>query len=59
MHDCVKRTQIANPERTRGEPRADPKRTQSGPRANAKFLKANAKQTQGANLGFALGSLGR
>jgi hypothetical protein len=41
-HERVKRTQIA-----------DPERTQSGPRANAKFLKANAERTQGASPGFA------
>jgi hypothetical protein len=33
-HECVKCTQIANPERTRSERRADPERTQGEPRAN-------------------------
>jgi regulator of protease activity HflC (stomatin/prohibitin superfamily) len=53
MHECVKRTQIVNPERTRSEPRANAERTQSEARANAKFLKANAERTQEGNSGFA------
>jgi hypothetical protein len=41
-HECVKRTQIANPERTRSERRADPERTQ-GPRANARRTQSERK----------------
>jgi hypothetical protein len=42
-HECVKRTQIANPERTLRERRADPERTQGGPRANARRIQSEHK----------------
>jgi hypothetical protein len=46
MHECVKRTQIANTERTRSEPREDPERTQS----ECKIFKSERRANPGSAL---------